>query len=194
MVCSFHHFPVLTSRGRRCHWDFPGDPGGLPIYKDGMAVGGVGIEGDGVYTVDRDPSDFDQPFEEVIAASAVRGFEAPALIRADNILVDGIRLPYTNATNPPAPPTIAFRQSSRYLSSCFFPTARRATSAFCARSYVGGISGEVDTRFFPFSVARPSGPTPLTAAEVQTSSRMRPSRRTLLAPHSYHRRRTMRSV
>ena len=80
-----------------------GDPGGLPIYKDGMAVGGVGIEGDGIYTVDRDPADFDQPFEEVIAASAVRGFEAPALIRGDNILVDGIRLPYANVSSPPAP-------------------------------------------------------------------------------------------
>ena len=78
------------------------DPGGLPIYKDGVAVGGVGIEGDGIYTVDRDPADSDQPFEELIAASAVRGFESPALIRGDNILVDGIRLPYSNVTSPPS--------------------------------------------------------------------------------------------
>src|SRR5947207_1757284 len=69
-----------------------GDPGSAPIYKNGEAVGGVGIEGDGVYTVDRDPSDLDQPFEEVIAVSATRGFEAPSLVRGDNILVDGIRL------------------------------------------------------------------------------------------------------
>ncbi|HMJ25717.1 MAG TPA: heme-binding protein, partial [Pyrinomonadaceae bacterium] len=54
-----------------------GDPGSVPIYKNGEAVGGVGIEGDGVYTVDRDPADFDQPFEEIIAVSAARGFEAP---------------------------------------------------------------------------------------------------------------------
>src|SRR5438876_10380324 len=85
-----------------------GDPGSAPIYKNGAAVGGVGIEGDGLYTVDRDPSDFDQPFEEIITAAAVRGFEPPALIRADNILVDGIRLPYTNVTNAPAPATIPF--------------------------------------------------------------------------------------
>jgi hypothetical protein len=82
-----------------------GDPGSAPIYKNGEAVGGVGIEGDGVYTVDRDPTDFDQPFEEVIAVSATRGFEAPALIRGDNILVNGIRLAYLNVTNAPAPPT-----------------------------------------------------------------------------------------
>src|SRR4030095_5029793 len=83
------------------------DAGGLPIYKDGVAVGGVGIEGDGTYTVDRDPRDTDQQFEELIAASAVRGFEAPTLIRGDNILVDGIRLPYSNVVSPPAPVTIA---------------------------------------------------------------------------------------
>src|SRR5205807_6825354 len=77
-----------------------GDPGSAPIYKNGEAVGGVGIEGDGVYTVDRDPSDFDQPFEEVIAVSATRSFEAPSLIRGDNILVDGIRLAYLNVTRP----------------------------------------------------------------------------------------------
>src|SRR6267143_541236 len=33
-----------------------GDPGSAPIYKNGEAVGGVGIEGDGIYTVDLDPS------------------------------------------------------------------------------------------------------------------------------------------
>src|SRR6185503_1599216 len=33
------------------------DPGGLPIYKNGLAAGGIGIEGDGVYTVDRVPTD-----------------------------------------------------------------------------------------------------------------------------------------
>ena len=38
-----------------------GDPGGMPIYKNGIAQGGVGIEGDGVYGVDRDPADFDLP-------------------------------------------------------------------------------------------------------------------------------------
>jgi uncharacterized protein GlcG (DUF336 family) len=55
-----------------------GDPGGLPLYKGGVAVGGVGVEGDGLYTVDRDPRDDDQTAEEWIAAYATRGFESPA--------------------------------------------------------------------------------------------------------------------
>jgi uncharacterized protein GlcG (DUF336 family) len=144
-----------------------GDPGGLPIYKDGVAVGGVGIEGDGLYTVDRDPADFDQPFEELIAASAVRGFEAPALIRADNILVDGIRLPYSNVASPPAPATMPFGSLSGVVPLAF-PIRSAQTSAFVPAN-VGGISGEVDTRFFPFVAgAVPAGPNALTASDVQT--------------------------
>jgi uncharacterized protein GlcG (DUF336 family) len=144
-----------------------GDPGGLPIYKDGMAVGGVGIEGDGIYTVDRDPTDFDQPFEEQIAASAVRGFEAPPLIRGDNILVDGIRLPFSNVSSPPAPATIPFGSLPGVVPVAFSIRGAQ-TSAFVPAS-VGGVGGEVDTRFFPFVAgASPAGPNALTAAEVQT--------------------------
>ena len=53
------------------------------IFQPVTGIAYVGIEGDGVYGIDRDPSDFDLPFEEVIALSAVRGFETPALIRGD---------------------------------------------------------------------------------------------------------------
>jgi uncharacterized protein GlcG (DUF336 family) len=144
-----------------------GDPGGLPIYKDGVAVGGVGIEGDGIYTVDRDPSDFDQPIEELIAASAVRGFEAPALISADNILVDGIRLPYANVASPPAPATLPFGSLPGIVPGAF-PIRSAQTSAFVPAN-VGGVSGEVDTRFFPFVGGTvPAGPDALTATDVQT--------------------------
>jgi uncharacterized protein GlcG (DUF336 family) len=139
-----------------------GDPGGLPIYKNGEAAGGIGIEGDGLYTVDRVPGDFDQPFEELIAASGVRGFEAPAQIRGDNILVDGIRLPYSNVPNPPAPATIPFA-SLPGVGSIISPP----TSAFTPTT-VGGIAGEVDTRFFPFVGGTAPASNPLSAAEVQT--------------------------
>jgi uncharacterized protein GlcG (DUF336 family) len=143
-----------------------GDPGGLPIYKDGLAVGGVGIEGDGVNTVDRDPADFDQPFEEIIAASAVRGYEAPSLIRGDNILVDGIRLPYTNIASPPAPATIPFGSLPGAIVAGF-PIRPAQTSAFVP-AMLGGIAGEVDTRFFPFVGGTAPAGNALSAAEVQT--------------------------
>ncbi|MGB8510323.1 MAG: hypothetical protein WCD76_18240, partial [Pyrinomonadaceae bacterium] len=79
------------------------DPGSAPVYKNGVAVGGVGIEGDALYSLDKEPTDFDRPFEELIAVAAARGYEPPALIRGDNILVGGIRLAYLNVTDADAP-------------------------------------------------------------------------------------------
>ena len=143
-----------------------GDPGSVPIYKNGEAVGGVGIEGDGVYTVDRDPSDFDQPFEEVIAVAAGRGFEAPSLIRGDNILVDGIRLAYLNVVSAPAPPTIAFGSLPGAVDP-MFPIRGAQPSEFTP-AVVGGIAGEVDTRFFPFIGSPTVTANSLTTADVNT--------------------------
>ena len=144
-----------------------GDPGGLPIYKDGQPAGGIGIEGDGLYTVDRNPTDLDQPFEELIAASGVRGFEAPTGIRGNNILVDGIRLPYSNVNNPPAPATIPFGSLPGSPSVTFGPGGVPPDSEFVP-AIVGGIAGEVSPRFFPFIAGVSPATAPLTAAEVDT--------------------------
>ncbi|MFY9620333.1 MAG: heme-binding protein [Pyrinomonadaceae bacterium] len=141
-----------------------GDSGSAPIYRNGEAVGGVGIEGDGVYTIDRDPADFDQPFEEAIAVSATRGFEAPSTVRGDNILVDGIRLTYLNVTNAPSPATIPFGSLPGTVTS---PILGAQTSQFTT-AVVGGIAGEVDTRFFPFIASLPVTANSLTATDVNT--------------------------
>jgi uncharacterized protein GlcG (DUF336 family) len=124
----------------------------------------VGIEGDGVYTVDRDPSDSDQPFEEVIAVSAASGFEAPATIRGDNILVDGIRLAYLNVTSAPSPPAIAFGSLPGTVTS---PIVGAQPSQFTG-AILSGIAGEVDTRFFPFAGSPTVTPNSLTASDVNT--------------------------
>jgi uncharacterized protein GlcG (DUF336 family) len=140
------------------------DPGGLPVYKNGLPAGGIGIEGDGIYTVDRDPADDDQTFEELIAASGVRGYEAPALIRGDNILVDGIRLPFSNVNNPPMPATLA----SLIGAVISFPGGMAPDSEFLPQ-IVGGIAGEVSPRFFPFTAGTaPAGPNALTSNDVNT--------------------------
>lgn len=140
------------------------DPGGLPIYKNGLPAGGIGVEGDGLYTLDRNPADDDQTFEEIIAASGIRGFEAPALIRGDNILADGIRLPFSNVTNPLAPATTASIAGATFG---FGPGGVAPASEFVPQ-VVGGIAGEVSPRFFPFvGGTGPSG-NALTASEVNT--------------------------
>jgi uncharacterized protein GlcG (DUF336 family) len=139
-----------------------GDPGAMPVYKNGVHAGGIGIEGDGAYGLDLNVMDFDQPFEENIAFAAVRGFDTPALIRGDNILVNGIRLPFINIATQLNPPQIAFAALPGQINAQF-PIRPAQPSQFVAAT-VNGISGGVDPRFFPFR-ASPSGG--LTAADVQ---------------------------
>jgi uncharacterized protein GlcG (DUF336 family) len=141
------------------------DPGSAPLYKNGVAVGGVGIEGDGLYTLDRDPTDDDKPFEELIAVAAQRGFQPPNLIRGDNIIAGGVRLAYLNVTDSdaPRPATIPFGTLSGTLTS---PVLSAQPSAFVAAT-IGGVNGAVDTRFFPFVGSVSPSPNSLTAADVQ---------------------------
>ncbi len=66
-------------------------PGSVPLYRNGTLVGGLGVSGDGV-----DQDDF-------VASGGSASFEAPAAIRADQIVLQGVRLPYlkfpSNPTN-----------------------------------------------------------------------------------------------
>jgi uncharacterized protein GlcG (DUF336 family) len=57
-------------------------PGSVPLYKNGALVGGLGVSGDGV-----DQDDF-------VTNGGAKGFEAPDNIRADQVIIDGVRLPY----------------------------------------------------------------------------------------------------
>jgi uncharacterized protein GlcG (DUF336 family) len=72
------------------------DPGGFPLYINGVMVGGVGVLSDGLYGLDREIRDIDRDDDEAIALAATRGFEPPANIRADRIAVDGTLLRYTD--------------------------------------------------------------------------------------------------
>jgi uncharacterized protein GlcG (DUF336 family) len=74
------------------------DPGGLPLYKNGVLVGGIGVMGDGVYGSDPNILDIDDDDEEFIALAGTRGFQPPETIVADRIAVDGTTLRFSDAT------------------------------------------------------------------------------------------------
>lgn len=133
-----------------------GDPGGLPLYRNGVAIGGLGVEGDGLYTVDRNPRDDDQSFEEIIAAHGTRGFEAPPLIRGDNILVEGLRFPFSNVPETTALNMIPFADLPGSVTAMIRP----APPSDFIPTVVNGVNGQFSSRF-PIV----SGPS-LTAAEV----------------------------
>lgn len=74
------------------------DPGGFPLYRNGVLIGGVGVMADATYGADLDVRDTDSDLDELIALAAQRGFEAPDDRRADRITVDGKTLRYSDAS------------------------------------------------------------------------------------------------
>lgn len=84
------------------------DPGGLPLYKNGTVVGGIGVMADGIYSQDLNIQDVDTDTDELIAFAGTSGFSAPNDRRADRITVDGRTLRFTDseaiASNPAAAP------------------------------------------------------------------------------------------
>ena len=91
------------------------DPGGFPLYKNGVLVGGIGVKADTDYGFDPDVQTANPPqlAEEAIALAGTVGFDAPAAIRADQISIGGTLLIYTDATpaifksNPAAAPAFS---------------------------------------------------------------------------------------
>ncbi|MDB6151897.1 MAG: hypothetical protein JWL90_350 [Chthoniobacteraceae bacterium] len=84
-------------------------PGGVPLYKNGHLVGGIGVTGDG------NPTDLapaaaiflgekrndatigyksDRDTDEEVALAGQTGFRPPSDILATNVLINGIRIPY----------------------------------------------------------------------------------------------------
>jgi len=56
-------------------------PGGMPLYRNGELVGGIGVSGDGVEQ------------DENVAEAGAKGYEAPKAIRVDTVTNNGV--PYT---------------------------------------------------------------------------------------------------
>ena len=83
------------------------DPGGIPLYKQGDVVGGVGVEFDGLYTLDRNVFDRDNSGEEKIALAAAFGFSVPPSRRADSIIIGGKAFLFADENYPEEDPLVA---------------------------------------------------------------------------------------
>ena len=86
-------------------------PGGVPLYKDGHLVGGIGVTGDGSPTdlcpaaaifLKQTQTDATTGFkegrdlDELVALAGQTGFRPDGSIVATNVLINGIRIPYVS--------------------------------------------------------------------------------------------------
>ncbi|MCC5888595.1 MAG: heme-binding protein [Gammaproteobacteria bacterium] len=78
------------------------DAGGLPLYKRGTVVGGVGVIGDGIYSLDKlspttdGPEGFEFSLDEIAALAGTFGFAPNPTRKADVITAVGKTLRYTD--------------------------------------------------------------------------------------------------
>ncbi len=72
------------------------DPGGLPLYKGGTVVGGVGVIADDLYSIDANITNVDADLDEAIAYAGTFGFAAPLDRQGQRITVDGKSLRFSD--------------------------------------------------------------------------------------------------
>ena len=167
------------------------DPGGFPLYKNGVLVGGVGVLADGTYGFDANVLDTDSDVDERIALAGTVGFEAPVAIRATMIYLDGTQLRYSDvdtisltpltgasyATTDPAlgtlVPLIGYYAPAILSGTAYGSEAsgvRDATTAEFANPDAFVLSDGAGSGRYPIRAGTDGGdvPAPLTAAEART--------------------------
>lgn len=128
------------------------DPGGLPLYKNGTVVGGIGVESDGLYTLDPSLLDFDRAPDELLAVAGSFGFAAPLDRRADRITVDGKTVRFSDvdfadlAADPRQAPAFASLSGGALLAVRGYTEASPVLVA-------GTAFGQVESGYVPATAA-----------------------------------------
>lgn len=134
-------------------------PGGVPLYKNGVLLAGIGVTGDGTEQEDETIRGADN--DEAVALAGQIGYAPKADILGTDVLIDGIRLTYT-ATDARA----AAQASGTTLDSAMPAPPAPVT---WPTAVLGGVLGEVRAPIRADPAAGTiNGQPRLTADEVRT--------------------------
>jgi uncharacterized protein GlcG (DUF336 family) len=140
--------------------------GGVPLYKNGKLVGGVGVSGDGHGPFEITPETaFEADVDEDIALAGQIGFAPDDKIVGSHVLIDGIRVPYVASTT-----SLQNVQPIGAIGTNFsaFPMTAGPGPINYPALNLGGANGQVriPIQGDPSSVPLPNGVARLSATEV----------------------------
>jgi uncharacterized protein GlcG (DUF336 family) len=144
-----------------------GTPGGLPLYKAGKLVGGIGVAGDGDGPLDITPQAIAATDgDEDVALAAQTGFAPAPAIFGSKITVDGIRFAYVASTTSLGA-VIPFASLPGTTVAPYTLMAAPAPFAYPVAT-LGGVTGELRQPIAADTspIALPFGTTRLSATEV----------------------------
>jgi uncharacterized protein GlcG (DUF336 family) len=139
-----------------------GTPGGVPLYKSGRLVGGLGVAGAEIETL----PEMELPnLNEIVALAGQRGFEPQKIILGSRVTIDGIRLAYVETS----PESVNFAQRTNAgVAVPGYPIQSSPTVVY-PRMVLGDVEGEVRQLIISDPIAGLIENQPrLTAAEVKT--------------------------
>ncbi|MDP9186134.1 MAG: heme-binding protein [Verrucomicrobiota bacterium] len=167
-----------------------GSPGGVPLYKNGVLVGGIGVTGDGtpqppipvmltppifplppcivvpVTAIARNENPFvyisGSDVDEDVALAGQKGYTPSSSITANNVFIGGIRLPYVNSST-----SVSSTMLHGNYDPMFPPQASPGPPPGIVPATFGGVAGEIRQRIISDPLVAPiNGQARLSAAEV----------------------------